>query len=282
MRGCFLISSYVVVCCLFLFSSRDRNTHDSGSGSGSGGGSSSRSRRSPSPVAGSRRRSPSPVRDREREREREREKDRDRDSRDRRRSRSTDRDHKSGSSKSHESTDGNSSAHAGSAAAAASAASAPTATATSVAPTTAYQASTHTATTFGITQDDGSHVVRVRGMPYQTTTSEILEFFRGLDPLPDVYMCLNSQGRPTGEAYVQFASAAGCQGAIKKDHQNLGRRYVEVYLSNATEREKAKARSQPWQAVSAASRVVRLRGLPFSASENDIRSFLSGVQIGMW
>jgi hypothetical protein len=41
-----------------------------------------------------------------------------------------------------------------------------------------------------------------------------------------------------GEAFVQFASAEGCALALKKDHQNLGHRYVEVYQSNGAERDK--------------------------------------------
>jgi len=78
---------------------------------------------------------------------------------------------------------------------------------------------------------------------------------------------------------VQFASALGCAAALQKDHQMLGHRYVEVYQSTLAEREKGRQRSMPWQPISMRSCVARLRGLPFSASEDDIRKFLVGVSV---
>jgi len=35
------------------------------------------------------------------------------------------------------------------------------------------------------------------------------------------------EGRPSGEAYVEVASSDDMHNALKKDHQNMGRRYIE-------------------------------------------------------
>ena len=40
-------------------------------------------------------------------------------------------------------------------------------------------------------------------------------------------MMTNREGRPSGEAYVEMASPQDIELAIKKDKQNLGKRYIE-------------------------------------------------------
>jgi len=94
-----------------------------------------------------------------------------------------------------------------------------------------------------------------------------------------VFQTLNQQGRPTGEAYVQFKDEKDCKAALALDHHHIGHRYIEVYQSNEAERAKAQARSKPWSPVSQSSVVIRMRGLPFSSTEDDIRTFFSGVDL---
>ena len=40
-------------------------------------------------------------------------------------------------------------------------------------------------------------------------------------------MVLTREGRPSGEAYIEMATEEDVEKALKKDRQNMGKRYVE-------------------------------------------------------
>jgi RNA recognition motif-containing protein len=135
-------------------------------------------------------------------------------------------------------------------------------------------------------KDDGKHIVRLRGLPWQATNQDIFEFFKGLKILggeEGIFNVQTSTGRATGEAYVQFETAEDCAEALKKDREKISWRYIEVFQATEEEREKARLRSKPagqWNGpVSQASSVIRLRGLPFSATDEQIRSFFEPLEI---
>jgi hypothetical protein len=135
-------------------------------------------------------------------------------------------------------------------------------------------------------KDDGRHIVRLRGLPWQTTNKDIIDFFNGLKILggeEGIFHVATSTGRATGEAYVQFETAEDCVEAIKRDHQHISWRYIEVYQATEDERERARARSKPagsWSGpISQQSFVVRVRGLPFSATEDQIRNFFGELEV---
>ncbi|KAL4577782.1 hypothetical protein LXL04_013895 [Taraxacum kok-saghyz] len=70
-------------------------------------------------------------------------------------------------------------------------------------------------------------VVRLRGLPFNCTDTDIFKFFSGLEIL-DVLL-VNKSGRFSGEAFVVFTRPMQAELALQKDHQNMGRRYVEVF-----------------------------------------------------
>lgn len=78
-------------------------------------------------------------------------------------------------------------------------------------------------------QDDG-YVVKLRGLPWSATVEEILKFFRdsnvsgGVD---GVHMTLSKEGRPSGEAFVEFQSEEDLKQALKRDRDHMGNRYIE-------------------------------------------------------
>ena len=76
------------------------------------------------------------------------------------------------------------------------------------------------------------NIVRMRGIPYNTDKFEILNFFHGFNLSEnDIYICYNDDGKPTGEAYVQFLSLEEAQRAVvEKDRKHIGPRYVELFL----------------------------------------------------
>lgn len=71
-------------------------------------------------------------------------------------------------------------------------------------------------------------VVRLRGLPFDCQDRDIYSFFVGLDVVD--CLCVNKNGRFTGEAYVVFPNRMQVQLSLQWDHQNMGHRYVEVFL----------------------------------------------------
>jgi heterogeneous nuclear ribonucleoprotein F/H len=128
-------------------------------------------------------------------------------------------------------------------------------------------------------EDDGKLIVRLRGLPYSASTDDIRAFFQGCVIVDDgALIALNMLQKPTGEAYVQFADEASREKALALDGSNIGHRYIDVLKSNVQERERAQSRSKPFDGpVNADSHVIRLRGLPFSASVEDVQAFLGDI-----
>ncbi|EFJ25570.1 hypothetical protein SELMODRAFT_413714 [Selaginella moellendorffii] len=155
-------------------------------------------------------------------------------------------------------------------------------------------------------------VVRLRGLPFNCSESDVFEFFAGLDVV-DVLL-VRKQGRFSGEAFVVLGAPMQVDFALQRNRQNMGRRYVEVFRSKKQDYYSAVAtevndpRSGDVLATLASSAaggggggggsggggggggssgknslcdkdlaehtgVLKLRGLPFSASKRDIVEF---------
>lgn len=133
-------------------------------------------------------------------------------------------------------------------------------------------------------EEDGQCVVLLRGLPWDATTENIQEFFSGLEIVEDsIVIAKNYEGKTTGEAYAQFTSEDQITEALGRNRSNIGRRYIEVYKSNQNERTKAKFKGLPWDSngrsdttngpYSSSSEVIKMRGLPFTATEDDCLEF---------
>ncbi|VDO08073.1 unnamed protein product [Rodentolepis nana] len=79
------------------------------------------------------------------------------------------------------------------------------------------------------------HNIRMRGLPFQTTTEEIAAFFTPVQPL-NVQIHYNVQGRPNGEADAEFATHDEACEAMKKDREKIGSRYIELFLESCPDR----------------------------------------------
>jgi heterogeneous nuclear ribonucleoprotein F/H/epithelial splicing regulatory protein 1/2 len=76
----------------------------------------------------------------------------------------------------------------------------------------------------GISGSNGC-TAKVRGLPYRSTPMDILGFFYGYNYLPDsLQIGLDSLGRPSGEAWLSFASPDEAKRAVRDlNRQYLGR-----------------------------------------------------------
>eukprot|EP01065_Artemidia_motanka_P005943 TRINITY_DN12890_c0_g1_i1.p1 TRINITY_DN12890_c0_g1~~TRINITY_DN12890_c0_g1_i1.p1 ORF type:complete len:311 (+),score=56.45 TRINITY_DN12890_c0_g1_i1:53-985(+) len=162
-------------------------------------------------------------------------------------------------------------------------------------------------------------VIRLRGLPFRATPAEIAAFLAsgGVRVTEDnVTIQIGTDGRPSGQGFVVLASEDDASRAQTLDRKTLGSRYVEVHPATMDEihqpydnRGKGKgaargpagghgdfvirpggyvpAPAPPREALGYVNQgqeggmdlVVRLRGLPFSATEVDVANFLTGVKI---
>uniref|UniRef100_A0A803YPR8 Epithelial splicing regulatory protein 1 n=1 Tax=Meleagris gallopavo TaxID=9103 RepID=A0A803YPR8_MELGA len=110
-------------------------------------------------------------------------------------------------------------------------------------------------------------IVRMRGLPFNVTTEEVLAFFGQHCPVTGgkegVLFVTYPDSRPTGDAFVLFACEEYAQNALKKHKDLLGRRYIELFRSTAAEVQQVLNRD-----------CIRLRGLPYAATIEDILDFL--------
>lgn len=147
-------------------------------------------------------------------------------------------------------------------------------------------------------------VVRLRGLPFNCMESDVYDFFTELD-IVDV-LFVKKEGRFSCDAFVVFALPVQVEFALRKNRQNIGRRYIEVFRSKKQEYYKAIAEEIGSENQRPASRrdqsnapavrdnndnsqqqedrkndkddvehtgVLKLRGLPFSATKEDIIDF---------
>ncbi|XP_047974271.1 heterogeneous nuclear ribonucleoprotein F-like isoform X2 [Salvia hispanica] len=132
-------------------------------------------------------------------------------------------------------------------------------------------------------------VVRLRGLPFNCTDVDIFKFFAGLD-IVDVFL-VNKEGRFSGEAFVLFAGPMQADLALRRDRQNMGRRYVEVfrckkqdyYHAIASEVKEGsygsvdpppvRRKRSPEKERMEYTEILKMRGLPYSVKKVEILKF---------
>ncbi|KAK2815092.1 hypothetical protein Q7C36_023358 [Tachysurus vachellii] len=145
-------------------------------------------------------------------------------------------------------------------------------------------------------------IVRMRGLPFIATAEQVLQFFSPSCPVTDgtegILFVRFPDGRPTGDAFVLFSCEEYAENALKKHKEILGKRYIELFKSTAAEVQQVLNRyssaplipvapspilpmvAQPAFVPSAVASIpgmrdcLRLRGLPYDATVQDILLFL--------
>ncbi|XP_072951707.1 uncharacterized protein [Typha angustifolia] len=139
-------------------------------------------------------------------------------------------------------------------------------------------------------------VVRLRGLPFDCTEADVIDFFRGLDILDILFV--HKSGRFTGEAFCVLAYPLQVDFALQRNKQNMGRRYIEVFRSKRQEYYGAIAHEVSDMKVGSPSRsaprarsnddgndtiehtgILRMRGLPYSAGKDDVIDFFKDYEL---
>lgn len=78
-------------------------------------------------------------------------------------------------------------------------------------------------------RNDGS-TIKIRGLPFRATESDILEFFEGYDVVIDsVRIGVDGSGRPTGDGWITFANHEEAKRAVRERNKKyLQHRYLEL------------------------------------------------------
>ncbi|KAJ8424745.1 hypothetical protein Cgig2_013526 [Carnegiea gigantea] len=126
-------------------------------------------------------------------------------------------------------------------------------------------------------------ILRLRGLPYSARREDIKNFFKDFVLEDDViHITYNSAGKPSGEAFVEFSSPDDSKAAMVKDNMTLGSRYIELFPATREEMDEAIVKGRPPNPDEDPNEpvkhtgILRLRGLPFSATEEDIVEFFNG------
>ncbi|XP_048884252.1 heterogeneous nuclear ribonucleoprotein H-like isoform X2 [Brienomyrus brachyistius] len=130
--------------------------------------------------------------------------------------------------------------------------------------------------------DGEGFVVRIRGLPWSCSVDEIQRFFsdcKVADSGTNIHFTYTREGRPSGEAFVELESEEDLKIALKKDRETMGHRYVEVFKSNSVEMDWVLKHTGPNCPETTGDGLVRLRGLPFGCSKEEIVQFFSGLEI---
>ncbi|PIO16526.1 hypothetical protein AB205_0067020, partial [Aquarana catesbeiana] len=78
------------------------------------------------------------------------------------------------------------------------------------------------------------YVVKIRGLPWSCSTDEIETFFsesKILNAAHGIHFIYTREGRPSGEAFVEFETEDDINIALKKDRETMGHRYVEDLIN---------------------------------------------------
>jgi len=100
-----------------------------------------------------------------------------------------------------------------------------------------------------------------------------------------IFLAVNALGRATGESFVQFETQEALEEALSRHHNLIAHRYIEVYRSNEEEKSRAENLARSSRGIklqgplSQSSFVVRLRGIPFTCTDDEIRSFFAGIDV---
>lgn len=79
------------------------------------------------------------------------------------------------------------------------------------------------------------YVVRLRGLPYAATAADVCKFFETIKiegGNDGIVFTFTPDGRPTGEAYVEFGDDHDQSDAMKKHKEVMGTRYIEIFTSS--------------------------------------------------
>lgn len=78
----------------------------------------------------------------------------------------------------------------------------------------------------------GGNNVRLHGLPYDATETDIVEFFKSVAACTNVRILQNRNGMASGDAIASFGSKEDAEAALSRNREYIGSRYVTLSLYN--------------------------------------------------
>ncbi|GBF94749.1 heterogeneous nuclear ribonucleoprotein H2 [Raphidocelis subcapitata] len=137
---------------------------------------------------------------------------------------------------------------------------------------------------------DGS-AVKMKGLPFKANVDDVVKFYQGFSlGASSVYLKRHPDGRLNGEAFVVFENPDEARRACQKDRETFGDkwgdRYVRVYPtleSDVSDMQQAVQQQNmgPQQGGHGhhLDSVVKMKSLPFDATQLDIITFFEGFRL---
>ncbi|XP_077164445.1 putative RNA-binding protein 19 isoform X2 [Paroedura picta] len=129
------------------------------------------------------------------------------------------------------------------------------------------------------------YTVKLRGAPFNVTEQNVREFLLPLRPVA-IRIARNAHGNKTGYVFVDLHSDEEVQKALKRNHEYMGGRYIEVFPEQSSTKMKvsSKSQAQVWQRtkkdneeeedLSESGRLF-VRNLPYTSTEEDLEGIFS-------
>ena len=123
-------------------------------------------------------------------------------------------------------------------------------------------------------------MVKLRGLPFSAGVKDVFSFLddckiKNADK--GITFTFSPDGRPSGEAFVELCSDDDVEKALGHNRENMGWRYVEVFKALRSQMNWSLHKIEPGMTDGTGAGVVRLRGLPYGCTEEQIGEFFSGI-----
>uniref|UniRef100_A0A8B9XSX9 Uncharacterized protein n=1 Tax=Bos mutus grunniens TaxID=30521 RepID=A0A8B9XSX9_BOSMU len=117
------------------------------------------------------------------------------------------------------------------------------------------------------------------GLAQQTKCSSFSSDCKIQNGAQGIRFIYTREGRPSGKAFVELESEDEVKVALKKDRETMGPRYIEVFKSNNADMDWVLEHTGPHSPDTASDGFVRLSGLPFGCSKEEMVQFFAGLEI---
>nr|XP_022335060.1 heterogeneous nuclear ribonucleoprotein H-like [Crassostrea virginica] len=126
---------------------------------------------------------------------------------------------------------------------------------------------------------DGDEVcgVKLRGLPYSATNEDVRKFLKGVNVVGDLHFVDSRDGKPSGICYLKI-KAEDKRKAQRLHLDTIGSRYIEVFLMPSSEIDEIPSSGTP-SSKDSVNTIVKIRGLPYSYTRQDIIDFFDGLEI---
>ncbi|THD27617.1 Heterogeneous nuclear ribonucleoprotein F/H [Fasciola hepatica] len=122
------------------------------------------------------------------------------------------------------------------------------------------------------TEDTSPVVIRLRGLPFSAKEAEIKSFLADVSP-KEIRFRYGSDGKITGEAFVVVADKKEADRVMAHNKELIGRRFIETIPSSIEEMNWCNRKAPKPDGT------LRLYGLPYSITKDEIRNFFEGLEI---